>query len=136
MTYDQDDLDFSPGHELDERPADPFAIEALLLPSGGKVEFRSMARITGANVQWLRGVDDREGQMIMYNELLKRALTLLVDSWDLTTETGRPIPVPRDSKDGAWLKLIGAFDMTAIERHLREPINRLTGDDIGGGEGE
>lgn len=125
--------------QAEEAAADPYAIEALLLPSGARVTFRSMATLTGANVRWLRGVDDREGAMLMFNEINVRAMVLLVDTWDLVTPTGRPIPVPRDQrdpKDRSWTRSISAFDFTAIERHLREPVKRLVGDDIGTPEGE
>jgi hypothetical protein len=124
------------GEDDDAPPADPFMIEPLLLPSGAKVAFRSMAKLTADNVRWLRGVDDREGNMIMYNEVNRRAMVLLIDSWNLTAPSGRPIPIPREDRQNNWLKQVGAFDFTAIERHLREPVQRLVGDDLGPAEGE
>lgn len=134
-----DEFDGPAAVQEDGAAADPYAIEALLLPSGAKVTFRSMATLTGSNVRWLRGVDDRDGAMLMYNEINIRAMILLVDTWDLTAPGGRPLPVPRDlrdPKDRSWTKQIGAFDFTAIERHIQKPVMRLIGDDIGTPEGE
>lgn len=120
----------------DEGPADPYAIEALLLPSGAKVTFRSMARMTGEDVRWIRGVDDKQGAMVMYNEINRRGMVKLIESWDLASVSGRPLAIPSDDPKSTWLKLISAFDLGAIERHLRDPLKQLLGDDIGSNEGE
>lgn len=108
-------------------PVDPYLIEPVTLPSGVKVEFRSMAALTGDNVKWLRGADDREGSMAFYNELNSRAIHLLVDNWTLTAENGRPILVPRQNRSDpkAYLKVMSGIDLVALERHLKDPMDRL-----------
>lgn len=124
-----------------EAPADPYAIEAAVLPSGVKVEFRSMLTLSAANLRWLRGADDREGSMAFYNEVQARGIDLLVERWDLVSATGRPVAVPRDAKGSetrAYLKTMGLFDLKALEEHLKGPMDRLLGKDglDSGGPGE
>jgi hypothetical protein len=116
-------------------PSDPYAIEPLALPSGGKVTFRSLAKLTGEDIRWIRGVDDKDGQMVFWNEMQRRAMVKLVDSWDLQTSTGRPLPLPRE-KNSPYAKDLMAFDLVAIERHLAEPLNRLFAVESGSAEGE
>lgn len=137
MSFGENDYDtsapVSQEHEAyaDEPPTDPYHIEPVLLPSGVKVEFRSMATLTAANFRWLRGADDREGQMAFYQEVQARAIDLLVDGWTLTAPSGRPVLPPRYAAKGAeraYLKVMSGFDMAALERHLRGPIDTLLGD--------
>jgi hypothetical protein len=131
--------DYLPGIDTPSSPdsaVDPYTVEPLSLPSGGKIEFRSMAKLTGDNLRWLRGVNDAEGQMVMYNEVLRRAIVLLVDEWTLTESSGRPLAVPREDRDGRWLKTISAFDLAALERHVRGPVKDLVGNDLGMSPGE
>lgn len=110
-------------------PVDPYAIEPVALPSGVKVEFRSMAALTADNMRWLRGADDREGSMAFYNEVQARALHLLVESWTLTEANGRPVMVPRMNRQDprAYLRILSGIDSLALERHLRAPLERLLG---------
>lgn len=110
-----------------EDDGDQYAIEPLLLPSGVKVEFRSMAKLTADNVKWLRGADDREGQMAYWNEMHRRAIHLLVDGWTLTEANGRPVPIPR-SRQGTelvYLKHLAGIDLPVLERHLGKAVERL-----------
>jgi hypothetical protein len=121
--------------ELNAPPADPFAIEACLLPSGGKVYFRSLATVTGEDLRWIRSVDDKGGNLALYGEMMGRAMIKLVDSWDLTTPSGRPVPLPRE-KNSPYDRLISAFDLAALERHLRKPLDLLLNDADADSEGE
>lgn len=123
-------LDFTPGHdEHDRAPADPYAIDPVVLPSGVKVEFRSLLSLTADNLRWLRGADERDGQVAFYNETQARGIDLLVETWTLTEANGRPVPTPREGRDPskrrAYLRVMSAFDLKALESHLEPYRDKL-----------
>lgn len=141
--YDQENLNYAPGyddHDPVETPVDPYAVEPVILPSGVKVEFRSVASLSSNEVRWLRGgVKDAEGQMAFYNELTARLIHLLVESWTLTTVNGEPVLAPRHCRPGtqrAYLQVLPGIDLTRLERHLRPALDLLLGEDEKDAEGE
>ena len=108
-----------------EAAADPFEIETLTLPSGAKVEFRSLATVTAENVRYLRKALDGNGAGSVISDMAERAANLLIVRWDAADTSGRPLKVPRDD-DKAWGKL-GYLDSRALEKHLGPHVRRLVG---------
>ena len=132
MTMPEDP--FAPEQEApdpfaEQRPTDPYAIDPVTLPSGVKVTFRSLLSLTADNLRWLRGADDRDGQIAFYNETQARGIDLLVDTWTLTEPSGRPVPTPREVRDlgkrRGYLKIMNAFDLKALENHLEPYRDKL-----------
>lgn len=121
------------GDEPAEASAEPFEIPSLTLPSGARVEFRSLATVTTENIKWLRKAMDTDGAGTFLGELFERGATLLITAWDaLEPATGRPLPLPRDDKK-AYGKL-GYLDGRAIEKHLRRHLLDLV--DLNGSAGK
>lgn len=113
---------------------DPFEIASLTLPSGARVEFRSLATVTNENVRWLRKAMDNDGNGSFLNDLMSRGMQLLITSWDATDLNGRPLRLPRD--DAKAVDKLSAVDGRAIERHLKRPLERLVLGDEDGEQGK
>ncbi|HEX5997270.1 MAG TPA: hypothetical protein VFY84_19190 [Jiangellales bacterium] len=105
--------------------ADPYAIPPLVLPSGGKVRFHPTSVATTKDVRYLRRARDAEGAGSFFNDLMERAMRLLIEEWEIP---GRPtLRVPKyDPK--ATESLIG-HDLIKIEKHLTPFVMDMIGDD-------
>lgn len=113
-----------------EPEADPWEIPGLTLPSGARVEFRRMDRLTTENLRWLRKAMDADGAGSFLNDLMDRGAQLLIDGWDATTPDGRPLEIPRKT-EGKSMGKLSLADGKAIEKHLTKPLLRLVRDDSG-----
>lgn len=119
--------------EVDTEPnEDPLVIPTLNLASGSWVQFRRKDRVTGENIEWLRqarDLVDTKGTGSMYNTLMRRAMIILVTDWDVQDVNGKPLPLPNKDTEFKKIKLIGALDRKAIERHLQDHVLELIGDE-------
>lgn len=118
----------SPDEDDDEASADPFAIKALKLPSGARVEFRSMSTVTQANVRWMREALNADGNGAFLNDVLARGMQLLITSWELS------LPLPRDNPK--IIDKLSYADANAIERRIMPHLVKMVNPAGGGSKGE
>lgn len=128
------------GIDVETEPnEDPLAIPTLKLTSGSFVQFRRKDRVSGENVEWLRqarDLADSQGTGSMYNQLMRRAMIILVTDWDVHDLNGKPLPLPNKDQEFKKIKLISAYDRKEIEHHLQEHVLELVSDEKGDEQGE